>query len=161
MTEIDADVREATEGDIEELAALYAEFFAEDAIDTADIDLDSNIRRMIRDSRARIWVAVHDGEIAGLASASLTYGVEFGSAAEIEDLYVTPEARGKGLARRLFETALAWSEAAGAAEILLVITPEAEAAQSLTKLYRRFGFRDSRRIVMYSGGGENADAPGD
>ena len=149
MTETAAVLRAAQEADADSLAALYAEFFAEDAIEADPAALAANIRQMIGDPRACLWVAEEAGTLVGLASASLTFGVEFGCAAEIEDLYVAPAARGRGHARRLFEAALAWSEAQGAAEILLVITPEAEAAQSLTALYGKFGFRDSRRILMY------------
>jgi ribosomal protein S18 acetylase RimI-like enzyme len=142
-------IRCAIEEDIEALVCLYLAFFREDGISTAHEVLERNLRLMIGDPRASVFVAEEGKEIVGLASATVTLGVEFGLAAEIEDLYVQPEWRGHGLARRLMDVVLQWSCEKGAKEIILVITPGAEAEQRLTAFYQRFGFMNSGRITMY------------
>ena len=128
---------------------LYERFFVEDAIEVGRVEIEVNLRRMLADDRAAVFIAIADRQVVGLASASLTCGVEFGWAAEVEDLFVVPERRGQGLARRLIETALEWANDRGVRQTSLVITPEAEEAQSLTTLYSKFGFVRSDRVMMY------------
>ena len=145
-------IRRATLEDARSLARLYADFFAEDAISVPPDAILTNVQAMLADDRAALWMAEEAGEIAGLASATMTLGVEFGWAAEVEDLYVHPGHRGKGLARTLFRSAVDWAEERGATEIILVITPEAEAEQGLVAFYEKLGLRKSGRTVMYKTG---------
>ena len=147
-------IRRAAAQDVPALAGLYDRFYAEDAIDVSVDVIRKNLGAMVLDERAAIWVAEHDGSIVGFTSASLTLGIEFGWASEIEDLFVLPAHRGKGLAKRLFQTAIDWAEKSGASEILLVVTPEAEADQGLIAFYEKLGFRKSDRILMYKSGNQ-------
>ena len=143
------DITRAGLDDVPDLVPLYERFFAEDAIKLARPKIEANLRQMLADDRAAVFVATADGQAVGLASASFTCGVEFGWAAEIEDLFVVPKRRGQGLARQLIEIALKWADDRGARQSYLVITPEAEDAQSLTALYSKFGFVRSDRVLMY------------
>lgn len=147
--------RAALPGDIEALTDLYAAFYQEDGIPADPARIRRNLATMLRDDRARILVVPHGGPHGdvpiGMASATLTFGIEFGWAAEIEDLYVAPAHRGRGLARRLVLDVVEWARMRGAEEIILIITPEAERAQGLTRFYRNLGFSDSGRITMYRG----------
>ncbi|MBR9762604.1 MAG: GNAT family N-acetyltransferase [Rhodobacteraceae bacterium] len=142
-------IRPASARDLDTLVPLYRAFFDEDRIATPTEALRANLALMLADSRARILLAEEDGTPLGLAAGSLTYGVEFGCAAELEDLYVRPVARGRGLARRLAQAVLDWAAAEGAGKVYLVITPEAEADQGLTRFYERLGFARSGRITMF------------
>ncbi|MBE1292768.1 MAG: GNAT family N-acetyltransferase [Rhodobacteraceae bacterium] len=142
-------IRPATQSDADTLAPLFRAFFDEDGIDTPTDAIAANLRKILADNRACIFVIAVDGRIAGFASGILTFGVEFGCAAELEDLYVCPQYRGRGWARPLLAAVLQWAEAQGASETILIITPEAEADQFLTRFYSKFGFKDSRRIMMY------------
>ena len=142
-------LRKAFVADLPKLGPLYAAFFEEDGIPAVRDRIDANLAVMIDDPRATIIVAEDQGALVGLVSASLTFGVEFGWAAEMEDLYVVPEKRGVGVSRRLIAAALDWAETRDAVETFLVITPEAEANQGLTRFYAKFGFHDSRRVTMY------------
>lgn len=145
-------IRRATAQDIPSLNDLYARFYDEDAIEVSHDSIRKNLGAMLLDERAAIWVAEDDKGIIGFSSASLTLGIEFGWASEIEDLFVLPGHRGKGLAKRLLQTAIDWAEKCGASEILLVVTPEAEADQGLVAFYEKRGFRKFDRIVMYKSG---------
>lgn len=145
-------IRRATPEDASALTRSYIDFYAEDAIDVPADAICRNLLAMLADDRAAIWVAEEAGAFIGFSSATLTLGAEFGWASEIEDLYIHPDHRGKGLARRLFQKAVDWAEENGATEILLVVTPEAEADQGLTAFYEKLGFAKSDRIVMYKSG---------
>ncbi|MEO1291997.1 MAG: GNAT family N-acetyltransferase [Pseudomonadota bacterium] len=145
-------LRRAINEDAALIAPLYADFFAEDGIETPDREIEENLAAMLADPRAAVFVAEASGRPVGLVSATTSIGVEFGLSAEIEDLFMLPAYRGHGIARQLFEQAMAWCMAEGAREIVLVITPLAEQAQGLTQLYEKFGFRRSGRIMMYRSG---------
>tara|TARA_R110000737_G_scaffold259093_1_gene267673 strand:+ start:332 stop:775 length:444 start_codon:yes stop_codon:yes gene_type:complete len=141
-------IRPAHKADVRTLVGLYAAFFREDAIDTPVETIEANLALMMADPRARIFVAEDDGEIVGFSSGTLTFGVEFGRSAELEDLYVVPSKRGAGWARKLATSVFDWAIAEGANETFLVITPEAERDQSLTAFYSKLGFYSSQRITM-------------
>ncbi len=145
-------IRQATASDLPRLAALYGMFFLEDGIATAPEEIEANLAQMIDDPRAVIFVAKAGEGIEGFSAGSLTFGIEFGWAAELEDLFVIPARRGQGWARRLAAAVLDWAEANGAKETYLVITPQAEEDQGLTTFYKRLGFRDSGRITMFKAG---------
>lgn len=142
-------IRPAAISDLESLCDLFRAFFDEDGITNSPEAIARNLRRMLLDERACFFVAVADGCVAGFSSGSVTFGVEFGCAAELEDLYIRPQYRGLGWARPLASVVLDWAEKRGATETFLVVTPLAEENQSLTKFYEKLGFRDSRRITMY------------
>jgi GNAT superfamily N-acetyltransferase len=142
-------IRSANTSDIDDLTILFREFFDEDGIDTPSETIAKNLIAMLADDRACFFVSESDGQIAGFSSGSLTCGVEFGCAAELEDLYVRPQYRGRGLAGPLVSAVLDWAADQGATETILVITPRAEADQQLTRFYEKFGFKDSCRITMY------------
>ena len=147
-------IRRATAQDVPLLADLYVRFYAEDAINVPVENIRKNLAAMVLDDRAAIWIAEVGGEIVGFSSATMTLGVEFGWASEIEDLFVLPGHRGNGLARDLFQKAITWAEESEASEILLVVTPEAQAEQGLVAFYEKLGFAKSDRIVMYKSGGQ-------
>ncbi|MBE9637330.1 GNAT family N-acetyltransferase [Salipiger mangrovisoli] len=145
-------IRPAKPSDLAALRALYTAFFREDGIATPPPAIAGNLSVMLGDPRACIFVADTGSELAGMSSGSLTFGVEFGWSAELEDLYVSPGHRGLGWSRLLVAAVLDWAHDRGARETVLVITPQAEQDQALTRFYRKFGFQASRRITMYRGG---------
>ncbi|WP_444452154.1 GNAT family N-acetyltransferase [Rhodobacter capsulatus] len=144
-------IRKATQSDIESLVPLYVAFFKEDDIATPPAAIRANLQAMLDDPRAAVFIAEDGGHVIGFSSGTLTRGVEFGCAAELEDLYVIPPKRGAGWARHLVAAVLAWASEQGATEVILVITPQAQRDQNLTAFYEKFGFKDSRRITMYRG----------
>lgn len=142
-------VRRARQGDETRLLPLYLDFYREDGIAVSEHLVARNLSHMLVDDRAGIWIAEENDNPIGMSSATVTFGVEFGWACELEDLYVVPGQRGKGLSRELLSAAIDWARDHGAKQIILVITPEAEAEQGLSDYYRKLGFTDSGRITMY------------
>ena len=73
--------------------------------------------------------------------------------ADIDDLFVCEEARGKGYGTKLLQAFVAKVMAAGAEEILLEVRPSNEAA---LKLYKKFGFETLYERENYYSDGEKA-----
>lgn len=142
-------IQRARQGDERRLLPLYLDFYREDGIEVPEKHVARNLATMLSDERAAIWLAENNGKPIGMSSATVTFGVEFGWSCELEDLYVSPDYRGQGLSRLLLDSAVRWARSRDASQVILVITPEAEADQGLTDYYRKCGFADSRRITMY------------
>lgn len=84
----------------------------------------------------RFWMANLDGASVGFAAARLRRLTDGSLLADIEALYVLPEARGVGLGEALMEAVLAWAAAAGAAAVDSVALP----GDRVTKnFFERFG----------------------
>src|SRR5215472_7851183 len=79
-------------------------------------------------------------------SLSTVLYVEWGRLGEIGDLYVLPEHRRKGLARRLVEHAKAWCRAQGCSAVTVTITSAGEQRHRLSHFYARLGFAQSDRM---------------
>jgi ribosomal-protein-alanine N-acetyltransferase len=71
----------------------------------------------------------------------------------IKDLAVRPEARGRGIGRRLLHEALFGIALAGATVAKLEVREDNDAARSL---YREEGFEPTRHISRYYDDGEDA-----
>ena len=81
-----------------------------------------------------LWVAVADGEVVGsVALRDLTPAER-----QLKRMYLRPDQRGRGLGRRLLETALERARADGVSVIRLDTSERMEAARSL---YEAYGFR--------------------
>jgi putative acetyltransferase len=82
-----------------------------------------------------VWIAVDkdNSVVASVAMRRLD-----AEAVELKRMYVRPEARGKGLGRRLLDTALTWAREQRAERVVLDTTEEMQAARHL---YERAGFR--------------------
>jgi GNAT superfamily N-acetyltransferase len=69
-----------------------------------------------------------------------------GRLGEIGDLYVLPEHRRNGLARRLVEHAKAWCRTQGCSAVSVTITPAGERRHRLSHFYAELGFVQSGPI---------------
>lgn len=89
------------------------------------------------------WSALAvDGEtVQAVITVSTVLYVEWGRLGEIGDLYVHPEHRRKGLARRLVEHAKAWCRTQGCSAV-----PAGERRHGLGQFYARLGFAQSGRM---------------
>lgn len=95
------------------------------------------------------FVAEAGGRIVGAAAMSTAYGLEVGLYGELEDLYVLPEWRSRGVASALVETCLAWAQAGGCHDVEIVLTPHAQAKNGLAAWYAKRGFESSGQVIWY------------
>ncbi len=133
--------------DAGEAARLLKAFFAEEGFSTPAAHIETNLHRMLDLDCCRVLV-VKDGNAAvAVATLSLDFGIEFGWAAEIGDLYVVPQARGQGLARELVEACRGLALRMGATTLYVTVTAHGESL-GLKRFYGRLGFSDDGRMFM-------------
>src|SRR5438093_8985283 len=134
MPEGAVDVRLATEAELEAVTALLVAQLREHHVATPEAKLASAIEAVLRHpERGRILVAVGHGRAVGLAALSFVWPLEHGGrSAWLEELYVEPAARGRGLGTRLLHAALRVAAEAGA----MAAHPEVDAEhQRAARLY--------------------------
>jgi GNAT superfamily N-acetyltransferase len=125
---------------------LLVRFFREEGFATPRSRIVENFDRMLTDPFCWSALAV-DGETAqAIITVSTVLYVEWGRLGEIGDLYVLPEHRRKGLARRLVEQAKAWCRAQGCSAVTVTITSAGEQRHRLSHFYARLGFAQSDRM---------------
>lgn len=134
------EVRSATAADIPVLVNLMADFYAEASF---ALDRDWAARSfaaLLADpQRNAAWIAFQDGQPAGHAVLCARHSMEFGGLdGYIDDLYVRPGARRRGLARALLERLIAHARAQGVQALHVEVAPTNAAAQAL---YAALGLR--------------------
>ncbi len=128
---------------------LLQRFFREEGFDTPDEVIASNTRTMVQLDVCAILVAESEGRTVGVATLSMEFGIEYGWSAEMGDLYVIPEMRGKGVSRRLVEEAERVLRERGAIGYQVTVTPYAEEHHGLRRFYLKLGFEDEGRAILF------------
>jgi GNAT superfamily N-acetyltransferase len=141
-------IRAAASDDARELAALRIDFFrTQIAVGWLDLplDLDGSMKQgtsgIINVPRNCVFVAAAYG-LAGyvFGTTKIVPGFRKPSIASIEEIYVEPRHRGFGLARRLFETALADFKTRGVDRVQLRVLAGNAAGRTF---WSRVGFREN------------------
>jgi GNAT superfamily N-acetyltransferase len=132
---------------MEAATALLNRFFVEEGFSTASDRIAENVRRMSADPWHWIAVALDRDRAVGVVTVSTALYVEWGRFGEIGDLYVLPEARGRGVAGALLGAAVEWSRDLGCSTVGVTVTPGAENAYDLRNFYEHLGFRFSGRTT--------------
>jgi len=95
---------------------------------------------------ARTWLVRQGGETLGYVIITLGFSVEYGGRdGFIDDLYLVPGARGRGLGRELLNFALARAAELGIRTLHLEVEADNERANHL---YRAAGFAETGRRLM-------------
>ena len=85
----------------------------------------------------------------GIATVSMQYGIEFGWLGEMGDLYVLPNRRGIGIARKLVDAVEDFLKTRGAAGYQVTVTPHARQIHAMTDFYRKLGFKGEGREILH------------
>ena len=144
-------LRPATVMDFDAVLHLLRRFYAEEGFDPDDARLTLRLRDFLSDTdRNAIMLAVSGGRIIGFASVSVCLSLEYGRFAEIDDLYLEPKFRRRGIGQALMDGAWRWAtEVARCSCVSIVVTPEAESRHGLVGYYTRQGYTDSKRHILY------------
>ena len=146
----DTIVREAKLEDLDGYVKLAAMFHAASPMHNF-IDFDAEgyanfFVSSLEKTEVKMWLAEKNGEMIGITGAIL-FPLYFNpSAFAVQELWwwLTPNARGSGAAKLMYQRIESWAEEVNAAA-LFMIALEDDKAQKMEKLYARAGYRPMER----------------
>ena len=142
-------IRQLRAGD--DLAAavdLLFRFFAEEGFTADRARIARHAAVMAGLETCGLFVAEELGAAIAVATVSLKFGIEYGWGAEMGDLYVVPEWRGRGVSQALVEAVEAWLHSRGATGYQVTVTPFGSDHHDLAKFYERLGFGSEGRVIL-------------
>jgi ribosomal protein S18 acetylase RimI-like enzyme len=133
--------------DLADLLAMMRAFYAIDAYPFDEGIARSAASRLIGDpALGGIWLIHSAGRLAGYVVLTLGYSLEFhGRDAFVDELFVLPEHRHRGIGTRALRFVEEQCHALGVQALHLEVERHNTAAQ---QLYRRMGFRDHDRYLL-------------
>ncbi len=143
-------VRRATPGDLEAMIGLWKALVAgHAAVDPAfglreggGERLERSFRRGLEAEDAGLWVFEREGELAGLCIARVRRAPELAvepCRGEVEDLFVRPDTRRRGVGRALVGAALDWMRGRGVERVEARVATGNPVGQAF---WRALGFGD-------------------
>jgi GNAT superfamily N-acetyltransferase len=143
---MDADITiaRATEADVEDILPLLAVQLDEHGMDIPRHALRAALAGIVtRDDRGRVLVARRGRDAVGLAVMPFTWTVEHGGfCAWLDELYVVPQLRDRGVGTSLLRAAMDTVRDAGCIAMDLEVDTDHARVESL---YLRHGFRSLPR----------------
>lgn len=136
--------RVAAPADLGRVVELVAALLGEHSLAPARARLEAAVTRLLSDPGLwRVLVAESDGEVVGVAVLSWAFSLEQGGrSAWLDEIFVAPEHRGRGIGAGLLDAACEAASQGGACAIDL----EVEAGHDrVATLYERRGFRRHQR----------------
>src|SRR5512147_2640946 len=141
-------IEPATLRDVTDVARLLAAQFQEHAISLDSGALETAIRGAIEDPARGTFLLARDAGPVGVAYLAFTWTLEHGGrSAWLEELYVVPAMRSRGIGTRLLREVMAHARATGAAAIDLEVDADHGRAAHLCG---REGFLPHRRARWFA-----------
>ena len=128
--------------------ALLIRFFVEEGFDTPADVIRRRTAEMAAIDACGLFLAEQREAAIGVATVSLEFGIEFGWSAEMGDLYVVPEWRGKGVSRALLGAIENLLAERGASGYQVTVTPFAQEHHDLRAYYAKLGFTGEGRLIL-------------
>lgn len=141
---------QATMADLDAALPLVERFFAEEGFHASPEQMRRQLLGLLADDQCAVFLACQGEDVVGVATVTTNSGIELGLSAEMEDLYVLPAVRGLGVGAALIETVKGWCRARGCGLVSVVVTPEGQAAHDLIGYYRRRGFVETGRTILFA-----------
>jgi ribosomal protein S18 acetylase RimI-like enzyme len=142
-------VRRARPAELPTVLDLATAFYAEDGFTTPVSELRDNLLVLLDSENARVAVACGpDDEIVGFAITTLSFGLEDGCIAELEDLFVRPTNRRSGIAGALNDDSAEWAASHGCRSLEVVVAPNGNDVAHLFGFYASRGFTDEGRKLL-------------
>lgn len=141
-------VRQGTIADLDNLVPLFDGYRIFYGQQPDEVLARSFLLDRFRHMQSIIFIAFSEGEAVGFAQLYPSFSS--GKAARtfiLNDLFVAPEARGRGTGRALLAAAAAYGKAAGAVRLTLSTAHDNLAAQAL---YEGAGWSRERTFVSYN-----------
>jgi ribosomal protein S18 acetylase RimI-like enzyme len=139
--------RSAQNSDIDTLLELMERFYAIDGYPFAKEKTRTSLAEFLSDkSLGSISIIENDAQTIGYMILAVIYSFEFGGKnAFVDEFYLEPEFRGKGIGRQVMDEVCAEAKNMGIHALHLEVEHHNTAALSL---YRRFRFNDHHRVLM-------------
>ena len=132
--------------EIEALLPWAEQYYQEDELQFDAARFRHALIAAVEQNRGSAWWLCSLGERVGYALMMDSWSIEFGGLVTIlDEIYVLPAWRGKGVASRAILEFRKQSHARGAVMMCMETTPDNLSAQ---KLYQRLGFTHTRRPVF-------------
>jgi ribosomal protein S18 acetylase RimI-like enzyme len=129
------------------IAPLIQALAVEEGADPAEVDeIQTIVEALIQSGASDFLLALVDDRPVGCMQ--IAYRLSTWQAqpyAYIEDFYLAPQVRGRGVGTKLLDYALQRAEGQGSDKIVLDVRAANSAAQ---RLYARFGFSDNGSIIL-------------
>jgi GNAT superfamily N-acetyltransferase len=140
-------MRRAAPADIPALVALMADFYAESGFLLDQGIASTAFADILNDHRhGYVWIIEADGHDIGHAVVTVRYAMEYGGLmACLDDLYVRPSWRNRGLSTRALAEITAFCRDAGFRAITVEVGHDNGPAR---KVYQRAGFEEARGRVL-------------
>ena len=144
MAEVELVAADAAQEEL--LVALARDFHAEDGHPLTGQGEAALLQAVRGHPLARVWLVRDRDRIVGYTVLCLGFGIEYGGPdAFVDDLYLVPEARGRGLGAAVLVLLEQEARALGLAALFLVVDPENHRAR---RTYARAGFEGSHWLLM-------------
>ncbi len=139
-------LRPARPADLAALLPLLRAFYAEEGL-TLHPRVEAALADLLSEPRhGRLFVAERGGALVGYVALTYGYSLELGGKdAFVDELFVTPSARGQGIGRALLAAALAGARELGVGQVLLEVA-EPDAAK--LAFYAAAGFAPRPHPLM-------------
>jgi len=141
-------IEKATEADVPALSGLLSVLFAQEAEFTPDPQAQQRglLRIVTRPEVGVVLVAKEGAQVLGMVNLLFTVSTALGEqVALLEDMVVSPDARGAGIGSLLLEEAVIVARASGCRRITLLTDENNVAAQ---RFYGRHGFERSSMLPL-------------
>lgn len=140
-------VRRATASDVPALVALMRVFYAESSYPLDAVRAARTFEHlMAAPELGAVWLVVADGQPGGFVVLTVAFSMEYGGLRGfVDDLFVAPDMRRRGLAAAALDAVRAECVRRGV-RALLVETASSNAAA--LGVYRRAGFSETGRLLM-------------
>jgi ribosomal protein S18 acetylase RimI-like enzyme len=139
--------RPARPADIASILELQRGYYAEDGYVFDDEAAEGALRALAAEpTLGRLWVAEDADGVAGYLAVTLGFSLEYrGRDAFVDELFLAPRLRGRGMGRRALVVARDFCRERGVRALHLEVEHHRDPA---LELYRRFGFVDHERRLM-------------
>ena len=141
------DIAPLCEGNVEALLALMKVFYAHERFGFDAVSSGRLLRHLLANPNVGSVFLARDGERAlGYLVLTHCYSLEFGGPfVLLDEIFLMPEAQGRGLGKRLLDTAADYCRAKGFGYLRLEVQKKNTRA---IDVYRTYGFRTEDRFLL-------------
>lgn len=141
------DIHPASLRDIPTLIGLMAEFYGESGFPLPETNARAAFTRLLSDSRlGGAWIARKGGDPVGHVVLTVAFSMEYGALRGfVDDLFVRPSARGRGIAGALIDAVVADCSIRDVRALLVEVGRDNESGR---RVYEKAGLVDTRHALL-------------